>query len=167
MWEALKSPCSQNWGYREKYSASSASQTSVPAARVLWLFWVFRSEDKRQCWCDAWLPLHNSSRPEPELLDYLDQLAPNRIFRISLCLLLRTQFALDRPALCVHPSPQQLTQKIPQFSSNVIIVHAMVLSGHPLGVLGLHQQRPSADQSSSNGPQFCSFDNRNMHIAFN
>ena len=118
MLEALKSPCSQNWGYREKYFASSASQT----ARVLWLFWVFRSEDKRHCWCDAWLPLHNSSRPEPELLDYLDHLASNRIFRISLCLLLRTQFALDRPALCVHPSPQQLMHKILQFSSNVIIV---------------------------------------------
>ena len=138
MWEALKSRCSQNWGYREKYFASSASQTSITARVlwlfwvfsdysltilwVLWLFWVFRSEDKRHCWCDAWLPLHNSSRPEPELLDYLDHLAPNRIFRISLCLLLRTQFALDRPALCVHPSPQRFMHKILQFSSNVNIV---------------------------------------------
>ena len=66
--------------------------------------------------------LSTIAHAQPELLDYLDHLAHNRIFRISLCLLLRTQFALDRPAFCVHPSPQQLMQKILQFSSNVIIV---------------------------------------------
>ena len=95
-----------------QHGSSDYSGCSLTILWVLLLFWVFRSEDKRHCWCDAWLPLHNSSRPEPELLDYLDHLAPNRIFRISLCLLLRTLFALDRPALCVHPSPRQFRHKI-------------------------------------------------------